>query len=99
MHATASWSWRREAGESSSDGRTVTSERPVDRIMRRMAVGREGVSPVSGSGLRAAQASMISMSGGYRRTVVLLTTGTVSRWLGRRRRLRSPSGRVAVPGS
>ena len=32
----------------------------VARIMRRMAVGREGVRPVSGAGLPAAQASMTS---------------------------------------
>ena len=36
----------------------------LERIKRRIAVGRDGVSPLSRSGLTAAQASMISTSGG-----------------------------------
>ena len=69
-----------EAGASSSS-RTAGGSVELgwaDRILRRMATGREGVSPVSGSGLPAAQVSMISMSGAYRRTVVLLTAGTAT---------------------
>ncbi len=49
---TASRSSCREAGRSSA------ADRMAWRIIRRMAVGRDGVSPVSGSGLAAAHASM-----------------------------------------
>ena len=78
MRETASRRSARVAGGSSDSGEPVGAARDAARIMRRMAVGREGLSPVSGSGLAAAQASMIATSGGYSRTVVLLTTGTLS---------------------
>lgn len=62
MLESASRRSRREAGALFEAG--ARREGPVARIMRRMAVGRDGVRPVSGSGLALAQASMTSMSGG-----------------------------------
>ena len=79
MRETASRRSARVAGGSSGSGERSGAARDATRIMRRMAVGREGVSPVSGTGLMAAQVSMTSTSREYSQTVVLLTTGTVSR--------------------